>query len=172
MFENDEANMDLDGVLCWKRYRPCYIRAFNDAKDIAKQVELKNSAAAFAGSKSTTDDYVTATEFRLLCAYLCIYACMFEAFSMIDGKVGGDINDDDRRISMEEFATNYPQIRGNFGFAGFAAAPKTQEERESLFKSVDKNGGGFILLDEWCKYLENAEIEANTSMGDALKVGD
>ena len=38
----------------WDKFRPCYVRAFGRAKDIA------------AGS---TDDYVTITEFRFLSAF-------------------------------------------------------------------------------------------------------
>merc|ERR550514_2637481 len=44
----------------WKRFRPSYIRAFNDAKDAA------------SSKTSRSDDYVTKVEFRLLFSYLRI----------------------------------------------------------------------------------------------------
>ena len=53
-------------------YRPCYIRAFNDAKDYKA-----DSGEVLEGTKSATaDDFVSKGEFRLFCAYLSIYASM------------------------------------------------------------------------------------------------
>ena len=47
----------------WKAFRPSYIRAFNDAKDVADSVSK---------GKINTDDYVSKAEFRILAAYLCL----------------------------------------------------------------------------------------------------
>jgi hypothetical protein len=53
-------------------FRPCYIRAFTDAKDYKA-----DSGAVLEGTKSATaDDFVSKGEFRLFCAYLSIYASM------------------------------------------------------------------------------------------------
>lgn len=55
-----------------KSFRPCYIRAFKDAADYAK-----DEGEVITGMKSAKqDDYVSTGEFRLFCAYLCIYAAM------------------------------------------------------------------------------------------------
>lgn len=159
--ENDEY------LLIWKRFRPCYIRAFNDANDIAGEKGLKGSTT------TTTDSYVTKTEFRLLCAYLCIYASMFEAFSMIDGKVptgdDGDISDDDRRMSKDEFLAGWPKIQGKFGFAAIGALEAGDGK---IFHTIDSDGKGMVLLKEWCEWLEKGEMEAGTDMGKALTAGD
>jgi len=159
---------DDEYLLIWKRYRPCYIRAFNDANDIAGEKGLKGSTT------TTTDSYVTKVEFRLFCAYLCIYASMFECFSMIDGKVptgdDGDISDDDRRISQDEFVAGFPQIQGKFGFAAIGAAGEPGDG--TIFKTIDTDGKGMVLLNEWCAWIEKGEIEAGTEMGKALSAGD
>ena len=53
-------------------FRPCYIRAFNDAKDYKA-----DSGKVLEGTKtSTADDFVSKGEFRLFCAYVCVYAAM------------------------------------------------------------------------------------------------
>ena len=157
----------LQYLLIWKRYRPCYIRAFNDANDIAGEKGLKGSTT------TTTDSYVTRGEFRLLCAYLCIYATMFEAFSMLDGKVptgdDGDISDDDRRLSKEEFTGGWEKIQGKFGFA---AIQNMEVGDGKVFDAIDADGKGMVLLKEWCAWLEKGEQEAGTAIGQALSIGD
>ena len=63
----DDKGRDL-----FDAFRPCYIRAFNDAKDYKA-----DSGVVLEGTKSATaDDFVSKGEFRLLCAYLCIYGAM------------------------------------------------------------------------------------------------
>merc|ERR1712187_39892 len=81
--------------LLYKRFYPCYIRAFLDAADIGKNGAVRGTKTA------TKDDYVQRKEFRFLCSYLCIYALMYDAFSVVDGG-DGVTKDDDRRISLDE----------------------------------------------------------------------
>lgn len=67
----------------FKAFRPCYIRAFKDAADYAK-----DDGDVIAGTKDAKqDDYVSKEEFRLFCAYLCIYASMvsFSFFFFLRG---------------------------------------------------------------------------------------
>jgi hypothetical protein len=53
-------------------FRPCYLRAFSDAKDYKA-----DSGTVLEGTKSATnDDFVSKGEFRFFCAYVCIYAAM------------------------------------------------------------------------------------------------
>ena len=59
-------------------FRPCYIKAFNDAKDYKN-----DTGEVLDGTKSSTaDDFVSKGEFRLMCAYLCIYAAMVRLKAM------------------------------------------------------------------------------------------
>jgi hypothetical protein len=165
----DSFGANDDYLIIWKRFRPCYIRAFNDANDIEGAQGLK-------GSSTTTDSYVTKTEFRLFCAYLCIYAAMFECFSMLDGKVptgdDGDISDDDRRMSLEEFTSGWDKITGKFGFAALAAVRDGDKSPGDVFKEIDADGKGMVLLNEWCAWLEKGEIAEATEIGVALATGD
>ena len=52
------------GTALFKRFRPSFIRAFNDAADLGKDRKITNSAS--------TDDYVQQHEFRVFNAYLCL----------------------------------------------------------------------------------------------------
>jgi hypothetical protein len=53
-------------------FRPCYIRAFSDAKDYKA-----DTGKVISGTKkATADDFVSKGEFRFFCAYVCIYGAM------------------------------------------------------------------------------------------------
>merc|ERR1719487_1004850 len=148
----------------WKLYRPCYIRAFRDAADATEDRQV-------AGTKSaTTDDYVQRKEFRLLCAYLSIYARMFDAFDMIDGGNVGTTAVDDRRMSLEEWLQGFEKVQGH-GFVGLEAV-QGAVEAEAVFKEIDADGRGMVLLDEWCSFMKGKEQAAGTAVGQLLSVGD
>jgi hypothetical protein len=56
----------------FKAFRPCYIRAFKDAADYAK-----DDGETIAGTKNAKqDDFVSKEEFRFFCAYACVYGSM------------------------------------------------------------------------------------------------
>jgi hypothetical protein len=96
--EMKEPGRDL-----WTAFRPCYIRAFNDAKDYKADTGAKIKGT----KKATDDDFVSKEEFRLFNAYLCVYASMFDAFAKVDGGGSGRTKTDDRRIDVGEL-----QVRG------------------------------------------------------------
>lgn len=160
-----EAKSQAEDI--WKSYRPSYIRAFNDAKDIGKD-------KAIGGIKATEDDYVNKSEFRLLNAYLCIYALMFDAFSLVDGKQGGAATaggntdaEDDRRISIDEWKGSFDKVKA-YGFVGLASVT----DPEAAFKEMDGDGKGMVLLAEWCRWIEKKEQAAGTEWGKMLSAGD
>jgi Ca2+-binding EF-hand superfamily protein len=143
-------------------YRPCYIRAFNDAKDFKA-----DDGKVLDGTKSATaDDFVSKGEFRLMCAYLCIYAAMFDAFSKIDGGGEGRDANDDSRLEMDEWMEGYKGTTGH-GFVGLAAV-KDDQSALAAFQKMDADGAGMILLGEWCDFLKQAEIDAGTMVGESL----
>merc|ERR1712187_998351 len=109
------------GLLLWKAFRPSYIRAFMDAKDVLEDKAIK-------GTRSTTDDYITFGQFKVALHYVCLYALMHDSISEIDP--------------------------------------------EAVFAEIDANGGGFILLNEWCEWLEKKEAEAGTEFGRILTLGE
>ncbi len=64
----------------FKAFRPCYIRAFKDAADYAK-----DDGETITGTKNAKqDDFVSKSEFRLFCTYVCIYATMVGIFEFVD----------------------------------------------------------------------------------------
>lgn len=164
-FGTDTAEADR----LWKLYRPSYIRAFNDAKDSKAERPVKSIGDA------TTDDYVTRGEFRLAVAYLCLYSAMFDAFNRIDGGSEGTTATDDRRMSLEEWTKAYPTIAdAGYGFVALSkiADEATEDSAESVFKEMDADGKGMVLLNEWCKWIEKAEVAAGTLAGKMLQSGD
>lgn len=161
--ELDDA---VDGERLWKRFRPSYIRAFNDAKDISKERKIEGVKEG-----TTTDDYITKGEFRLAVAYLCIYATMFDAFALIDGNSEGTTATDDRRMSADEWKASYTaQNLKQYGFAAFKTAfeDPSDEKCAAIFAEMDADKKGMVLLIEFCKFIENAEIKAGTEIGKLL----
>jgi len=149
----------------WKLYRPSYIRAFNDAKDLKADRPVKTTGDA------STDDYVTKGEFRLAVAYLCLYAAMFDCFNAIDGGSAGTTATDDRRMDLDEWKKAYPTIeKAGYGFAALKGV--AEADAEEVFKKMDADGKGKVLLNEFCKFIENGEIAAGTLAGRMLQAGD
>jgi len=139
-------------------YRPCYIRAFNDAKDYKA-----DDGKVLAGTKNATnDDFVSKGEFRLFTTYLVIYGAMYDAFSTIDGGGGGRVGDD-RKIDMAEWLKGYKTLP-RLGFVAFKGL-ENDAEAEKVFKAIDGNGGGVVILDEFCTFLKDAEVAADTAVG-------
>jgi len=71
-YPKDAATKAEPGRDLWSLFRPCYVRAFNDAKDY----KADTGKVIEGTKKSTADDFVSKGEFRLFCAYACIYAAM------------------------------------------------------------------------------------------------
>jgi hypothetical protein len=155
-----------EGTRIWKCFRASYIRAHTDAKDIA-------------GGGSRADDYVTAKEFRLLCAYLILYAAMYDAFALIDGG-GGSVEDksgDDRKMTLAEWKKGYKTV-AKHGFVGLRDAAKLDEKgAEEVFKKMnsgkDAEGKEYgndsvVMLAEFCAWVEKCEVAAKTPWGEAL----
>ena len=124
-------------------FRPCYIRAYNDAKDI-----MDDDGTKLEGTKSTADDFVSKGEFRMLNAYLCVYAAMYDAFAKVDGGGAGRDAGDDLRIELAEWMGGYAQATG-YGFVALSSI-KSDSAAKEAFQKMDDNGGGIVLLDEWC----------------------
>merc|ERR1711972_1283357 len=140
---------DKDDLL-WKTFRPSYVRAYVDAKDVSKGKKI-------AGTRSlSTDDFIEPKEFRAALHYVCLYALMYDKFALIDGYgYGGEAGEfkkvtpgtlkardyDDRRIDKREWMKGYQAVSDS-GFVGLQRIP----DPEAAFNEIDTNGGGFILL--------------------------
>jgi len=146
----------------WEYFRPSYIRAFNDAKDV---------------HTGGDDDYVTKLEFRTCAAYLCAYAAMTDCFLLVevggDGlggiKSDGEVGERDRRISLEEWRAAFPSFRSGYDGYNFAAfadlADDNSRTADSTFLEMDSDGHGMVVLSEWCEFIKVAEIKANSEIG-------
>ena len=186
-YPNTGKGKDLKtpGQDLFKAFRPCYIRAFKDAADYAK-----DDGKTIKGTKSAKqDDFVDKSEFRLFCVYVCIYASMvtkgefnrqhfcklthillyfiqFDAFSKIDGGGAGRDANDDKRIELDEWLKGYKGVNDH-GFVAFQGI-STKGDATAIFKMMDDNGGGIVLLDEWSFFIKNCEVAAGTPMGKLL----
>jgi len=156
-----------EGTRIWKAFRPSYIRAHTDAKDVA-------------GSKTEhSNDYVTASEFRVLCVYLILYAAMYDAFALIDGG-GGTVEDksgDDRKMTLDEWVKGYKSV-ADHGFIGLKqAAGLDAQSAADIFKKMnsgrDADGKEYgndnvVMLAEFCAWVEDEEVAAGTAWGKVL----
>ena len=149
-------------------FRPCYIRAYTDAKDV-----MEDDGTVLDGTKSSTaDDFVSWGEFRMLNAFLCIYAAMYDAFAKIDGATSGGAatgrDGDDLRMDKSEWLAGYKRVTG-YGFLGLSEDKLTNETTAmAVFNKIDDNGGGIVLMEEWAEYIKNCELEAGTELGVCL----
>lgn len=152
-----------ESTALYKRFYPCYIRAFLDAADIGKNGKVRGTKSA------TKDDYVQRSEFRYLCVYLCIYALMYDAFDLVDGGTAGATKDDDRRISKAELAKACGKFKGH-PLVGVAmlGMPSAYNNVDDIFAEMDADGKGKVLLVEWCGWLEQKEADNQTVLGELL----
>jgi hypothetical protein len=109
---------------------------------------------------------VSEKEFRLFCTYACSYAAMYDAFAKIDGGGAGRDANDDKRIEAAEFEKGYKGVT-SYGFKALEGLTK-KSEAKAAFEKMDDNGGGIVLLDEWCEFIKAAEIKAGTALGKSL----
>ena len=94
---------------------------------------------------------------------------MFEAFSMVDGKSDGTTATDDRKLSPDEWSAGIGKLN-EFGNTHNFVAMKGAKADD--FATIDSDGHGAVLLVEFCKWVEKAEIAAGTDYGKDLAVGD
>ena len=154
--------MTEHGKDLFKAFRPSYIRAFKDAADYAK-----DDGVTIKGTKNATqDDFVSKEEFKYFCIYVLIYAAMFDAFAKIDGGGAGRDAHDDKRLELHEWLEGFKSV-SKHGFVALKSIAD-KKEAEKLFKEIDDNGGGIVLLDEWCFWLKQGEVRAGTEVGQLL----
>ena len=108
------------------------------------------------GFELGADDYVTKKEFRLMCSFLILYVQALDAFSAIDGGGAGVDENDDRRISTEEWAEHGAAL-ADYGFVGLRAAAAGEGD---AFDGMDADGRGMVLFGEWSDFLFEAEVRS------------
>jgi len=174
-FFNDGDNKEIGinkeaAVALYKRFYPCFIRAFLDAADYGEPTKIKMSAK-YSTTKTTGDDYVQFGEFRLLVTYLCLYATIWEAFARIDGEGNNATADasDDRRLAAKEWA------KASNGMAGHpfkSLSLSGNADSDEVFSKMDLDGKGMVLLAEFSTYIEDYETALKTRWGKLLNAGE
>ena len=71
---------------------------------------------------------------------------------------------------MNEWLRGYKGV-AEHGFVGLMGI-RSKEEAEEVFNRIDDNGGGIVLLDEWCFYLKREEVDAETPIGALLNADE
>jgi len=152
-----------EGERLWKHFRPSYIRAFNDAKDLSDR----------AGGEHALD-YVHKVEFRGFLAYLCLYAGMYDAFALI-GAGGGDAADADRKMTLEEWRAGAPKV-APYPFFGLQKAGSEGADLEAIFAEIkagdEWSDGDWVSLRGFCAYIERMEVAGETAWGKLLTAGE
>jgi hypothetical protein len=87
----------------------------------------------------------------------------FDAFSKIDGGGAGRDAGDDRRVDLDEWMHGYKGVASH----GLVALAHLANDKlaEAAFRAMDGNGGGVVLLGEFCDYVKAAEVAAHTCVG-------
>jgi len=110
-------------------------------KWVVEQYPLLNHKPALMRAYKKTikegdgDSWVQKREFKALLASLFYFNKIFWIFNEVDG--------DDRRLDFDEF-------RKCLSFCG---TNMSEDQARREFQSVDRNGGGIILFDEFCRYF-------------------
>ena len=73
-------------------------------------------------------------------------------------------------MDQAEFEAGYGGVAG-YGFVALRSLESVGDAR-TLFAAMDGNGGGIVLLDEWCAYLKAAEVDAGTVLGALLAMDE
>ena len=99
---------------------------------------------------------------------------MFDAFAKIDGCLDGPAEgrgaSDNKRIELAEWMKGFPTV-AEHGFVALAGL-KSPEDAKAVFSQMDDNGGGVVLLDEWCAYLKSIEDVCRTPIGILLSASE
>ena len=117
-------------------------------KWVVERYPLLNSKPALMRAyKKTTlkdgngDDWVQRREFIKLLRNLFYFNRVYLVFDEID-------TDDDRRIDLTEFKTGFDKLK------------MENHDAETVFSEIDRNGGGYILFNEFCSWFaKNMNVE-------------
>jgi len=117
--------------------KPAIMRAFQIAKNCVKSDSKKKG--------DVRDDYIEFSEFRFFLLSLRQYFEYWVAFTRVD-------TNNDKRITMVEFEDQKTMMEQWVGKI---------DDVEKAFKEIDKNGGGYILFDEFCDWAiaKNLDLE-------------
>ena len=103
---------------------------------------------AYKAADASGNGWLNRREFSVFLQFLVVFENLWRQFEIID-------TDGDRRLTMQEFVSKAPKLP--------EYVSKTPNELEAIFRSLDKNGGGVLLFDEFC------QASAQQAIADFLK---
>jgi Ca2+-binding EF-hand superfamily protein len=101
-----------------------------------KPALMRAYKATINAPSANNDDWVNKKEFKMLLGNLFYFNKLFWLFEHVDA-------DQDRRLTYAEFKKCLT----------VANTKMSEAEMRNDFQKVDRNGGGIILFDEFCKYF-------------------
>jgi len=129
--------LKLDSVFDAK---PAIIKAFNAAKSLDTKKQRGKA-------REIGDAYLEFVEFRMFLVNLHQYFEYLAVFDEID-------TSNDRRIDFNEFKRAIPSLARN-------GVNISAGDAASVFASIDKNGGGFVLFDEFAEWAFSTSLDAD-----------
>ncbi|KAJ3279938.1 hypothetical protein HK104_001059 [Borealophlyctis nickersoniae] len=111
-----------------------YPQYANDKPAIMRAYKAADSSGSY---KKSGDGFVDRAEFGNLLEYLVTYDEIYQKFKKLD-------SDNDHRVSFDEFKK--------------AHGAENEATVKKEFQAIDKNNGGFILFDEFCKYMTKKQL--------------
>merc|ERR1712150_416175 len=96
---------------------------------------------------------------------------MGEAFGNIDGLGKGIDATDDRRISLDEWKKNRSLLEGH-PLRSVSISCDSAYHPEKIFKAMDGDGKGKVLLAEFATYIEDFEFHLQSRWGILLNAGE
>eukprot|EP00759_Apiculatamorpha_spiralis_P004958 PhF_6_TR12975/c0_g1_i1/m.20507 len=101
---------------------------------------------AYKAADKNGSGWVGKKEFKYFLKYLVVYNEVWNAFQSID-------TSRDRRVTFEEFSAAQKQLRLGLEDNALRAA----------FSTMDTNGGGYVLFDEFVTYMSKVKTEKELS---------
>ena len=108
-----------------------------------KQVLIR----AFNAADQNGTGFIGKLEFKFLIQFIISYTKIMRQFTKVD-------TSSDKRISFEEFVAAFRDLEPS----------KSQSDAKGVFRTIDKNGGGFILFEEFCAYFAAKSAKAQISL--------
>lgn len=97
---------------------------------------------AYRAADISNDGFIDRKEFKNLVHLLYYYNDLYVLFKEMDA-------DHDKRISFKEFCKGHEMIGIHL---------KNKADLKKVFNSIDTNGGGMILFDEFCMFMAKQKI--------------
>jgi Ca2+-binding EF-hand superfamily protein len=98
---------------------------------------------AYKAADTSGDGLIKRREFRLLLKYIVYFNDLWDTFEALD-------TNDDHRLTQSEFREGVSALKMKLGAEEVAAA----------FETMDADGGGYVLFDEFCGWCAKAMVSA------------